>query len=190
MGMRDALQEPDPVAIHVSSAANRQRFAETLAAALAERRYSNQRGNDSLLRLREGTVNPETASFTIRSYIIPGVRQGSGSMDKLVVGTFRDTATGSEFTGAVSAPLGKATVVMLACWAAFIALLFVSQAINTAGVLAAAAMLLVAGVVIFAPLAVLWPLIIRRNQRMEMKQAGSITRFLDAIAKEAASKPS
>jgi hypothetical protein len=118
MGIRDALREPEPVDIRVPCAASRDKFAASLAAALAERRYSDDRGDDRLLRLRTGSVSGKDARFTVKTYVIRGVRNRY-NIDKLVVGSFADTPAGSEFAGIVSVPISRKMRAVLAGWLIF-----------------------------------------------------------------------
>jgi hypothetical protein len=176
MGIGDALNQPDPVPIKVSSRASRELFAAELAHALSERRYSNPRGLDVFMRLRDGTVDSRHASFTVKTYLAPEIRS-RGNIDKLVEGSFQDTETGSEFVGLVSTPISWVPIAFLGGWVAFLGLM----AFLTGGPWA----LLAAAAVIFAPAVVAWSLILRYNQRANLREIGSLTRFLEAIATEA-----
>ena len=122
MGIREALRGPGPVPVRISSRASGQRFAAALASAIAERRSSERHGNDVLLRLRDGSVTTSEARFRVKTYVVPGIR--ARDIDKVVVGSFKDTLLGSEFTGLASVPIGHWSIRILVSWTALIATFF------------------------------------------------------------------
>jgi hypothetical protein len=126
--------------------------------------------------MRDGSATGAYAEFAVRTYVMPGIRSGGGTMDMRVVGSLQDTPSGSEFAGLVSVPIGRWTIRVLAGWLVFVAIMT-----GASGGLA----ILVLCVILLVPAAVAWALVLRHNQRVTPRDAGSLSRFLQAIAAEA-----
>ena len=141
------------------------------------------------------------ARFTVKTYVIPGVRNRY-IIDKLVVGSFADSPMGSEFRGLVSVPIGRKTRAVLASWLIFCVLFFGAfvgvGTFNEAslrsyssplayGIAGAILVMALATFVIALPGALMYAVTLRKSQRNNLNEVGSLAHFLEQIAREAES---
>lgn len=182
MNAAAAFAAPGPVAVSIQSALSRDKVIERLAHAVDGRRYSHPgRYAPGYLRLG-GSVATDHMTLTARPYVIPGLVAGYGAMTIELRGEVVDSADGSEVRGTVTAPVRWTTLAFAAvAWIVWVAF----------GITGNGRTWLVWAIVVLGSVFVsaAWAWIIRRNQRMALRNVDELTRMLRSITADPAPEP-
>jgi hypothetical protein len=171
------LAAPDPVPLIVRTDLSRVLAVERLERAIQERRYSMPwRTSRGFFRLG-GSIANDRITMKARPYVTPGWIAGYGAMTLVLLGQVAPRDGGSEIRGTVTAPVSWMALavlgVVLIAWTVF--------GISSNGSTLPVWTFFVVGS-LFALVAGLW--IIRRNQRMALRNVDELARVIRSVVAE------
>jgi hypothetical protein len=165
-----------PVAVSIRSSDPPKKALERLDQAVRENDYGPTDRNSPGFYRMSGEVFRRYVTLAARPYAMPGIRAGSGAMALSFVGEVVPDGSGSELSGSIEAPVDPFLTVV----GAILSVVFLLGAlVQGPGVPA-----LVFAVVVAVTMQFGFAWIRSHNQRMAMRSAGEIVRFLRSVLPE------